>query len=71
VKKPKTSRNKVLGLKKETKISKTSRSLDKNKDSTAKSKKDSKAKEKTGKLPKKQKTSKTSAKSPNIKDSAS
>ena len=71
VKKPKTSRNKVLGLKKETKISKSSRSLDKNKDSSAKSKKDSKAKEKTGKLPKKQKTSKTSAKSPEIKDSAS
>ena len=71
VKKPKTSRNKVLGLNKETKISKSSRSLDKNKDSSAKSKKDSKAKEKTGKLPKKQKTSKTSAKSPEIKDSAS
>ncbi len=71
VKKPKTSRNKVLGLKKETKISKSSRSLDKNKDSSAKSKKDSKAKEKTRKLPKKQKTSKTSAKSPEIKDSAS
>ena len=71
VKKPKTSRNKVLGLKKETKISKSSRSLDKNKDSSAKLTKDSKAKEKTGKLPKKQKTSKTSAKSPEIKDSAS
>jgi len=71
VKKPKTSRNKVLGLKKETKISKSSRSLDKNKDSSAKSKKDSKVEEKTGKLPKKQKTSKTSAKSPEIKDSAS
>ena len=71
VKKPKTSQNKVLGIKKETKISKSSRSLDKNKDSSSKSKKDSKAKEKTGKLPKKQKTSKTSAKSPEIKDSAS
>ena len=71
VKKPKTSRNKVLGLNKEAKISKSSRSLDKNKDSSAKSKKDSKAKEKTGKLPKKQKTSKTSAKSPETKDSAS
>ena len=70
VKKQKTSQNKVVGLKKETKMSTSSKSIDKDKGSAAKSKIDSKAKEKTGKLTKKQKTSKTSANTPEIKDSA-